>query len=86
MGCHHGGYYTCSDHYNPGHLVNHKWENCFSVGHTLKSLNYFLLVNGFQLDRRSWGYRRPAGFKEYLPIQQIISEIVTTVRLLYVKG
>ncbi|CAF1176629.1 unnamed protein product [Adineta ricciae] len=29
--CHHGGYYTCSDHYNPGHLVTHKWENCFTI-------------------------------------------------------
>ncbi|CAF4376440.1 unnamed protein product, partial [Rotaria sordida] len=28
--CHHGDFYTCSDHYNPGHLVEHKWENCFS--------------------------------------------------------
>jgi len=25
--CHHGGYYTCADRYNPGHVQNHKWEN-----------------------------------------------------------
>jgi hypothetical protein len=29
--CHHGGYYTCNDRYNPGHLLPHKWENCFTV-------------------------------------------------------
>jgi len=29
--CHHGGYYTCSDRYQPGHLLPHKWENCFTV-------------------------------------------------------
>lgn len=29
--CKHGGYYTCSDRYNPGHLVKHKWENCLSI-------------------------------------------------------
>jgi len=29
--CKHGGYYTCADRYNPGHLVNHKWENCFTL-------------------------------------------------------
>jgi hypothetical protein len=29
--CHHGGYYTCNDRYNPGHLVTHKWEDCFTV-------------------------------------------------------
>ena len=31
MPCHHGGYYTCADRYNPGHLLAHKWENCFTV-------------------------------------------------------
>jgi alpha-L-fucosidase len=29
--CHHGGFWTCSDHYNPGHLVPHKWENAFTI-------------------------------------------------------
>ncbi|CAF1263413.1 unnamed protein product [Rotaria sp. Silwood1] len=29
--CHHGGFYTCSDRFNPGHLITHKWENCFTI-------------------------------------------------------
>jgi alpha-L-fucosidase len=29
--CHHGGFYTCDDRYNPGKLQNHKWENCFTI-------------------------------------------------------
>jgi len=29
--CHHGGYYTCTDRYNPGVLQKHKWENCMTV-------------------------------------------------------
>ena len=29
--CHHGGYYTCQDKYNPGHLVEHKWENAYTL-------------------------------------------------------
>ncbi|XP_060572931.1 alpha-L-fucosidase-like isoform X1 [Ruditapes philippinarum] len=29
--CHHGGYYTCSDRYNPGKLQNRKWENCMTI-------------------------------------------------------
>nr|XP_033795002.1 plasma alpha-L-fucosidase isoform X1 [Geotrypetes seraphini] len=29
--CKHGGYYTCADRYNPGHLLNHKWENCMTI-------------------------------------------------------
>ncbi|XP_015509489.1 alpha-L-fucosidase isoform X1 [Neodiprion lecontei] len=29
--CHHGGYYTCTDRYNPGVLQPHKWENCMTI-------------------------------------------------------
>lgn len=29
--CKHGGYWTCQDRYNPGHLVNHKWENAMTI-------------------------------------------------------
>ncbi|XP_065536761.1 plasma alpha-L-fucosidase isoform X1 [Lathamus discolor] len=29
--CTHGGFYTCSDRYNPGHLLPHKWENCMTI-------------------------------------------------------
>nr|CAD7449331.1 unnamed protein product [Timema bartmani] len=29
--CKHGDFYTCRDHYNPGHLLPYKWENCDTV-------------------------------------------------------
>lgn len=29
--CHHGGYFTCSDRYNPGTLQKYKWENAMSL-------------------------------------------------------
>ncbi|XP_075453268.1 plasma alpha-L-fucosidase isoform X2 [Ascaphus truei] len=29
--CKHGGFYTCTDRYNPGHLLPHKWENCMTI-------------------------------------------------------
>ncbi|KAL4234690.1 Tissue alpha-L-fucosidase [Mactra antiquata] len=29
--CHHGGYYTCSDRYNPGKLQPRKWENAMTI-------------------------------------------------------
>ncbi|XP_071965748.1 alpha-L-fucosidase-like [Antedon mediterranea] len=29
--CKHGGYYTCQDRYNPGKVINHKWENCMTI-------------------------------------------------------
>lgn len=29
--CHHGAYYTCQDRYQPGKLVEKKWENALTV-------------------------------------------------------
>ncbi|KAF5278313.1 hypothetical protein FQR65_LT03582 [Abscondita terminalis] len=29
--CQHGGFYTCSDRYNPGVLQQHKWENAMTI-------------------------------------------------------
>ncbi|XP_011498250.1 PREDICTED: alpha-L-fucosidase-like [Ceratosolen solmsi marchali] len=29
--CKHGGYYTCTDRYNPDTLQEHKWENCMTI-------------------------------------------------------
>ncbi|XP_041348085.1 alpha-L-fucosidase-like [Gigantopelta aegis] len=31
--CHHGGFYTCSDRYNPGTLQKHKFENAMTIDH-----------------------------------------------------
>ncbi|XP_046357814.2 alpha-L-fucosidase-like [Haliotis rufescens] len=31
--CHHGGFYTCDDRYNPGVLQKHKWENAMTIDH-----------------------------------------------------
>ncbi|XP_020293551.1 alpha-L-fucosidase [Pseudomyrmex gracilis] len=31
MPCHHGGFYTCTDRFNPGVLLSHKWENCMTI-------------------------------------------------------
>jgi alpha-L-fucosidase len=60
-GCRHGGYYTCTDRYNPGHLVTHKWEDCFTI------------------DKRSWGYIRTSNINDYLSIQDLLNQIITTV-------
>mmetsp|Transcript_24407 Transcript_24407/g.27146 ORF Transcript_24407/g.27146 Transcript_24407/m.27146 type:complete len:453 (-) Transcript_24407:45-1403(-) len=29
--CKHGGYWTCKDRYNPGKIVEHKWENAMTI-------------------------------------------------------
>ncbi|KAL4226532.1 Tissue alpha-L-fucosidase [Mactra antiquata] len=31
IGCEHGGFYTCGDRFNPGHLFKHKWENAMTI-------------------------------------------------------
>jgi len=59
--CTHGGYYTCSDRYNPGTLQPHKWENCMTI------------------DQSSWGYRREATLSDYLTIEDILTQLVSTV-------
>ncbi|CAG5117780.1 unnamed protein product [Candidula unifasciata] len=59
--CYHGGFYTCTDRYNPGYLVEHKWENAMSV------------------DRKSWGYRRDTNINDVLTIEQLITQLITTV-------
>ncbi|KAL5013416.1 hypothetical protein ScPMuIL_007686 [Solemya velum] len=31
ISCHHGGFYTCGDRFNPGTLQPHKWENAMTI-------------------------------------------------------
>ncbi|XP_023212399.1 alpha-L-fucosidase-like [Centruroides sculpturatus] len=34
MACHHGGYFTCQDRYNPGKLQPRKWENAMTLDYS----------------------------------------------------
>ena len=36
--------------------------------------------NAMTIDRRSWGFRREANLNDYLTIQELIHQLVTTVR------
>lgn len=42
--CKHGDFYTCHDSYNPGYLIEHKWENCFTVTITLSKSDELILL------------------------------------------
>uniref|UniRef100_A0A5F8H5K4 Alpha-L-fucosidase n=1 Tax=Monodelphis domestica TaxID=13616 RepID=A0A5F8H5K4_MONDO len=44
--CRHGGYYTCSDCYNPGYLLPHKWENLSQLVETVSCGGNFLMNIG----------------------------------------
>lgn len=65
--CRHGDVYVCQDHYNPGKLVSHKWENALPLDKGNKKVGAI------------WGYRRNAQLAEYLTIEELIQELVSTV-------
>jgi len=45
--CVHGGYYTCQDRFNPGKLINHKWENALTVDKTSWGYNRQSYLNNY---------------------------------------
>ncbi|XP_052075492.1 alpha-L-fucosidase-like [Mytilus californianus] len=59
--CKHGGYFSCTDRFNPGKLQNHKWENAMTI------------------DKFSWGYRKNARIEDFLTIEDLISQLTSTV-------
>ncbi|XP_075741197.1 tissue alpha-L-fucosidase-like [Rhipicephalus microplus] len=65
--CRHGDVYACHDHYNPGRLVPHKWENAMP------------LDKGDSNTGGTWGYRRNIRVSQYLTIEELIHELVSTV-------
>ncbi|KAH9370903.1 hypothetical protein HPB48_019732 [Haemaphysalis longicornis] len=65
--CRHGDVYACRDHYNPGKLVSHKWENALP------------LDKGDEKVGAIWGYRRNVQLSDLLTIEELIEELVSTV-------
>jgi len=45
--CKHGGYFTCSDRYNPGTLQNHKWENALTLDLTSWGYNRLSALSNY---------------------------------------
>ncbi len=61
--------------------MTHKWENCFTVCRNIFEADFFIFF--IQIDKRSWAFRRSATLNDYITIQGLLKELVTTVRLLY---
>ncbi|VDH90504.1 alpha-L-fucosidase [Mytilus galloprovincialis] len=59
--CKHGGFFTCTDRFNPGKLQTHKWENAMTI------------------DKHSWSYRRDVRLEDFLTIEDLLSQLVSTV-------
>lgn len=64
----HGDVYTCEDHYNPGKLVLHKWENALPLDKGDKKAG-----GAF------WGHRKNLQLSDLLSIEELIEELVSTV-------
>lgn len=65
--CLHGDVYSCSDHYNPGKLVAHKWENALPLDKGDKKVGAI------------WGHRKNVHLNDLLSIEELIEELVSTV-------
>ena len=95
--CSNGGYYTCTDRYNPGSLQNHKWEVCRRATKMLLACANICLPELHDHRRRLVGLppKRAcvlchlshahsgshclAALSAYLSINQLVSELVSTV-------
>jgi hypothetical protein len=88
--CAHGDFFTCTDRYNPGKLMPHKWENCQTVDKyvVFKILYMHICFIIFICKpsvsvcvcvcgvRLSWGFRRNIHLSETLTRDEIIEQLV----------
>ena len=87
--CKHGGYYTCQDKYNPREslqALHAKFILCQILLYK-PLMHYHIGVlqkhkweNALTIDRYSWGYRREAVLEDYLSIEELLQQLVITVR------
>ena len=79
--CTHGGYYSCSDRYNPRmHDLFVSTLFKFSFLYNKDKLQSHKWENAFTVDKSSWGFRREAVYNNFLTIEEILEQIVSTVR------
>ena len=88
VNCAHGDYFDCSDRFHPCESVNHILN--WSKNHCAHNMRTCLLraavlqkhkyESGATIDRASWGFRRNTKFTDFLTIENLIWQLVSTVR------
>lgn len=90
--CHHGGYYTCSDRYDPREYHTYSTLSSCNIDPLCKcvtdvissdTLQKHKWENAMTIDRYSWGFRREATIDQYLSIEELVAQLVITVRLVW---
>ena len=97
--CAHGGYFTCTDRYNPGNVIKTIKASC--IYHILYQntccpiLSSYLLISGklqkhkwenaMTIDKYSWGYRRNALLSDHLTITDMLKMLAETVRSQFIE-
>ena len=76
--CTHGGYFTCHDRFHPGKLITLYGTDI--ILSPLGKLFPHKYENAMTIQRTSWGYIRNTNISGYLTIEELIKELVSTVR------
>ncbi len=88
--CAHGGFYSCTDNFNPGNKMLTVFATLlpkYLVKHSPNPSSYLSSgvlqkhkwENCMTLDKKSWGFRRNARIQDYNTPHQLITALVETV-------
>ncbi|KAK4881536.1 hypothetical protein RN001_004855 [Aquatica leii] len=76
--CQHGGFFTCTDKYNPGlkqNYLKNRYKNSLFLG-VLQSHKW---ENAMTIDRESWSYRRNIKIENIFSIHELLVTLAQTV-------
>ena len=57
----------------------------FSSTHSVDTLQKHKWENAMTIDKYSWGFRREATLDQYLTIEKLVADLVTTVRWVWLE-
>jgi len=81
--CKHGGFYTCTDRYNPGkdtiEIIQYLYYQATVSFSYIGVIQPHKWENCMTLDKESWGYRRNAKIEDFLTAKELMTTIVESV-------